>query len=178
MYDFVETAKLSGADGAALVNVSEVPFNAVFRQACEQNTCGKYGTCWCCPPDVGDIHTLIKKAKSYRHALVFQSIGQLEDCFDFDGMEAAAYKHFDITQRLADILRPRLNAPLILGAGPCRFCECCAKITEEPCRVPQKAFASLEAYGIAVSELAAAAELCYVNGQDTVTYFGGVLFNW
>ena len=37
--------------------------------------------------------------------------------------------------------------------------------------------ASLEAYGIHVSKLAKAADMKYINGQNTVTYFGGVLFS-
>ena len=36
--------------------------------------------------------------------------------------------------------------------------------------------ASLETYGIAVSELAALAGMNYINGSDTVTYFGAVLY--
>jgi hypothetical protein len=36
---------------------------------------------------------------------------------------------------------------------------------------------SLEAYGINVSELAKSAGMKYINGQDTVTYFGAVLFS-
>jgi hypothetical protein len=36
--------------------------------------------------------------------------------------------------------------------------------------------ASLEAYGFNVSRLAAAADMKYINGQNTVTYFGAVLF--
>jgi hypothetical protein len=36
---------------------------------------------------------------------------------------------------------------------------------------------SLEAYGINVSELAKAAGMNYINGQNTVTYFGAVLFS-
>ena len=45
-----------------------------------------------------------------------------------------------------------------------------------PCRFPEKAIPSLEAYGINVSRLASAAEMKYINGQNTVTYFGMVLF--
>jgi predicted metal-binding protein len=52
----------------------------------------------------------------------------------------------------------------------------CAKRTDEPCRHPDLAMASLEAYGFNVSRLAAAADMKYINGQNTVTYFGAVLF--
>ena len=65
---------------------------------------------------------------------------------------------------------------LHLGAGGCRLCPVCAKRTNEPCRHPQDAMASLETYGVAVSELAASCGMKYINGQNTVTYFGAVLF--
>jgi len=66
---------------------------------------------------------------------------------------------------------------LHLGAGGCGVCKTCAKRTNEPCRYPKLAMASLEAYGINVSRLAAAAEMKYTNGANTVTYFGAVLFS-
>ena len=69
-----------------------------------------------------------------------------------------------------------MNKVLHLGAGGCGVCEKCAKQTGEPCRFPTLALASLEAYGVNVSELAKTAGMKYINGQDTVTYFGAVLF--
>ena len=66
---------------------------------------------------------------------------------------------------------------LHLGVGGCRMCEVCAKRTGEPCRHPDLAVASLETYGVNVSKLAPAAGMKYINGKDTVTYFGAVLFD-
>ena len=37
--------------------------------------------------------------------------------------------------------------------------------------------ASLEAYGVNVSRMAQAAGMKYINGANTVTYFGAVLFS-
>ena len=51
-----------------------------------------------------------------------------------------------------------------------------AKADGLPCRFPQKAIPSLEAHGIHVSKLAEACGMRYINGQNTVTYFGAVLF--
>ena len=47
----------------------------------------------------------------------------------------------------------------------------------QPCRHPEDALPSLEAYGVNVSKLAAACGMKYVNGANTVTYFAGVLFD-
>ena len=66
---------------------------------------------------------------------------------------------------------------LHLGSGGCGVCETCAKRIGESCRFPKLAMPSLEAYGINVSALAKASGMKYINGQDTVTYFGAVLFS-
>ena len=65
---------------------------------------------------------------------------------------------------------------LHLGAGGCGLCEKCAKLDDLPCRYPKEALASLEAYGVFVSETAKHAGLQYINGANTVTYFGIILF--
>ena len=66
---------------------------------------------------------------------------------------------------------------LHLGAGGCGVCKRCAKVDGEPCRFPSEAMPSLEAYGINVSSLASLSGMKYINGQNTVTYFGAVLFS-
>ena len=44
------------------------------------------------------------------------------------------------------------------------------------CRFPDRAMSSLEAYGVNVSELAVQCGMRYINGENTVTYFGAVFF--
>lgn len=171
-----EAAARHGADHSAVVEVSRIPFRPEFRAACEMNSCGKYGRCWTCPPDVGPIEPMIELAKGFEHAFVFQTIGQLEDSFDIEGMEDAAKHHNKVAQALADEVVPQLESPLLMGAGACHVCETCSKIDNEPCRFPARAIASLEAYGIAVSELAAICGLNYINGTNTVTFFGTILY--
>lgn len=172
----IDLALKHGADKAGVIEVAAIPFRREFRVACEQNTCGKFGTCWMCPPDVGDIDEMIEEAKAYRYAFVFQTVGRLEDSFDIEGMEAAAKRHNDITQALSSEVEPLLDHPLKLGAGACHVCDRCARLDEVPCRFPEKAIASLESYGIAVSELAPLCGMKYINGPNTVTYFGGFLY--
>ena len=82
--------------------------------------------------------------------------------------------------RLTLRLRERLDqleagARLHLGAGGCRMCFRCAKLEGRPCPFPDRALASLEAYGMDVTALAALTGMPYINGPNTVTYFGAVL---
>jgi len=173
----IEEALKAGAAGAGVVLVDQIVFQRDFRLACVQNLCGKYGKCWMCPPDVGDIDDMIACAKKYKYMLVFQSIGQLEDSFDIEGMEAAAIAHNALALKLAEVFDGVLESPLRVGAGACHVCPRCAKEDHLPCAHPDLATASVEAYGMAVSELAAQSGLAYINGPNTVTYFGGFLFS-
>ena len=56
---------------------------------CESNACGNYGRSYMCPPDVGEVETLMGRLKDYRLALVYQTVGTLEDSYDFEGMMEA-----------------------------------------------------------------------------------------
>lgn len=178
MEDFSELIARVEAAGcrAGLAKVEEIQFEPAFRQACESNACGNYGKCWMCPPDAGPIDELIAKARSYRYALVYQTIGQLEDSYDFEGMMAAGQRMNRLTAAVRRKFRELgLENCLFLGAGGCRICPKCAKQDDEPCRHPDLAMSSLEAYGINVSVLAPQAGMKYINGANTVTYFGAVL---
>ena len=166
-----------GATRAAVIDVDAVETDAAFREMCERNACGVYGKCWTCPPDCGEIGELMEKIRGYDRVLVYQTVGELEDSYDFEGMQEAGSKHNVLAQRLrVEINKRDINSPLHLGAGGCRVCPVCAKRTDEPCRFPELAMASLEAHGINVSKLASAAGMKYINGQNTVTYFGAVFF--
>lgn len=166
-----------GAFRAAFVPVKDICFDRVFRDVCATNACGNYGRCWMCPPDVGGIDEMMAEARSYDIALVYQTVDSLEDSFDFEGMMDAAARSSRLSQKLTGILREG-SFPhwLQLGAGGCHVCEVCAKRTNKPCRHPDLALASLETYGVDVSKLAEAAGMKYINGQNTVTFFGAVLF--
>lgn len=167
-----------GAYKAAVIEVKDISLDRSFRDMCAQNSCGVYGKCWTCPPDVGDIDELMERVGRYDYALVYQTVSELEDSFDFEGMMEAKKRSYGITHQLRKALDAiPFQKALHLGAGGCGVCEVCAKRTNEPCRFPERAMASLEAYGINVSQLAKAAGMKYINGQNTVTYFGAVLFS-
>lgn len=166
-----------GAKNAAVLRVTEISFDKSFRSMCASNVCGNYGKSYMCPPDVGEIGSLIEKAKAYRYAIVYQTIGMLEDSYDFEGMMEAGQRHNDLSQKVRKLFDQNgFENALHLGAGGCRLCPVCGKKTGEPCRYPDRAMSSLEAYGVNVSELATQCNMRYINGTNTVTYFGAALF--
>ena len=167
-----------GAYKAAIIEASEIETDLRFRAMCESNACGMYGKCYMCPPDVGEIESLMAEIGEYDYALVYQTVTELEDSFDFEGMVAAKKRTYPLAQALRKVFKDAdISKALHLGAGGCGVCKSCAKQTGEPCRFPEKAMPSLEAYGVNVSELAKAAGMKYINGANTVTYFGAVLFS-
>ena len=101
-----EQLSIWGANRIAVIPVTELVFDAEFRKACEVNSCGIYGRCWMCPPDVGEIHTLIKQAMRYQNALVYQTVSPLEDSYDIEGMQLAAKRHVQ-----PDHIRIHVNCP-------------------------------------------------------------------
>ena len=179
IFDRLAEISLSlGALRATVIPVADVETDVSFRAMCKSNACGNYGRNWMCPPDAGDIHELIERLRTYTYVLVYQTVTELEDSYDYEGMMDAGVAHNELMIRLREQLKAEgLSRVLHLGAGGCRMCPVCAKRTGEPCRKPDLAVASLETYGINVSKLATAAGMKYINGQNTVTYFGAVLFD-
>ncbi|MBQ8381735.1 MAG: DUF2284 domain-containing protein [Clostridia bacterium] len=173
-----EIALSEGAYKAAVIDASLVETDEVFRALCESNACGMYGRCWMCPPDVGEIEDLMAEIHTFDHVLVYQTIGELEDSYDVEGMGETAKAHTALTLRLTDALSDLpFSKKLHLSKGGCQICPVCTKVQGKPCRFPDRAIPSLEAYGVNVSKLATSAGMKYVNGQNTVTYFGALFFN-
>ena len=167
-----------GAYKANVITTDKIELDRVFRDICATNGCGMYGKCYMCPPDVGEVDALMAEVAEYAYVLVYQTVSELEDSFDYEGMVAAKENFYPISQKMRGVFRAAgIEKVLHLGAGGCGVCKTCAKKTNEPCRCPELAMPSLEAYCFNVSRLAAAADMKYINGQNTVTYFGAVLFN-
>ena len=174
----VDEALRLGADHAAIIAADQIETDRAFRDMCAANACGVYGKCWMCPPDVGEIETLMAEVKQYDYALVYQRIGRLEDSFDVEGMTEARESQRKLSQALRSAFQSAgLSHALHLSVGGCGVCRPCAKVKGVPCVHPELAMSSLEAYGINVSRMAQTAGMKYINGANTVTYFGAVLFS-
>jgi len=63
---------------------------------------------------------------------------------------------------------------LCLGAGGYRLCAKCA--CPDPCRFPEKATASMEAYGLFVTQVCKDARLPHHHGKKTIAFTGCILF--
>jgi predicted metal-binding protein len=146
------------------------------RKHCEGNVCRNYGTTWACPPAVGTVDECKTKCLSYSHALVFNQVFPLEDSFDFEGMRAGHAVFKQTCDKLYELVKPQTSDFLLLSNESCNRCEKCT-YPDSPCRFPEKLFPSVESFGILVAGLAEAAKINYINGPNTVTYFGMLLSN-
>ena len=161
-----------GAQRAVMVRREDILCDAVFRDICAGNACGNYGRCWMCPPHIGPIDQLMADVQAHAFGVMYQNVYDIEDSFDIEGMLDAGKAHHACSSRIHEKL---CGGELHLTAGGCGVCEICAQRNGEACRFPDKAISSLEGYGVNVHGTAQNVGLKYINGQNTVTYFGMIL---
>lgn len=152
-----------------------VIFSKEARDLCKQNTCGKYGTSWTCPPAVGSFEECKAKCLQYKQALLFSTVTSVKDAYDFEGWEKAQINHEKITESLAQIFKTHIEEHLILSTSKCLHCQSCT-YPKAPCNHPDRMYPSVESYGVLVMEQAKLCNIHYINGENTVTYFSLIFF--
>ena len=172
-YTAVESlAKEAGFTHMAPLNPETITLKTEVRQMCA--ACGRYGKCWSCPPGCGELAECVARVGNYRQGILVQTVGQLEDEFDGEGMMETERLHKERFRALCELLKDRDT--LNLGAGSCTLCAVCA-YPKEPCRFPEKMVSSMEAYGMVVTEVCKANDLPYNYGKNTIAYTSCVLFD-
>lgn len=159
----------------AFLPVSRLVFSENVRELCKMNSCGHYGKSWACPPGVGTLEECRERILKYENLFVFTTVHPLEDSYDFEGMMDGKEKHSRLCPDIAKLFRQNYKDLLILSAEGCNRCQTCT-YPDAPCRFPDTVFPSIESYGVEVNQLAAAAGINYINGVNTVTYFGCILY--
>lgn len=165
-----------GIHEAAVIPVKEIIFSEGVRKLCEQNTCGRFGKTWSCPPGVGTLEECREQIMQYDAMLIYTTKHDLEDSYDWDGMMAGKEVHKKICAQVKVWVKANSSEKLLyLLDGECRLCEKCA-YPNQPCRFPEDRDCSIEAFGIEVNRLAESGGIHYINGVNTVTYFSGICF--
>ena len=101
--------------------------------------------------------------------MVFDAVYPLTDPFDYEGMTEGHGAFKKLCDRLYILVKNQLSSFLLLSSEACTY-------PEGACRMPEMLFPSLEGFGIDVASLAAKAGLTYNGGENTVTYFGMLLY--
>lgn len=157
--------------------VDQIHFSEGVRHLCEANACGGYGRSWVCPPAVGTYEECKSAIEKYSQIFVFSTLHQLEDSYDFEGMMEGKERHNEICLNVVKLFKEHYEKEaLILAAERCEKCETCT-YPDAPCRFPEDTYPSIESYGVEVNRLAKTIGINYINGANTVTYFGAICFD-
>lgn len=160
-----------GFSKAAPLDVATLtPLDAV-RGMCAADKCHHYGRCWTCPPACGSIEQNAARIARHQTGLIVQSTFMLDDDFDYEGMAEGMNTHQKRFIALRDLLNANHPDILALGAGGCNLCPSCT-YPDAPCRMPDKALSSMEAYGLLVSDVCQRNGLAYYYGTRTISYTG------
>ena len=167
----INKAMEAGFTHAAKLDAATIHLLDAVRDMCSADRCGKYGKNWSCPPGCGSIEECRRQVAGYKRGILVQTVGELDDPFDYEGMMAAEKKHKDNFVRLCDELAGEFPGMLALGAGSCTRCRECS-YPDAPCRQPDKRISSMEAYGMMVMDVCRDNGLKYNYGSDKVAFTG------
>ena len=173
MEKWVQKALEAGFSGAASLDVKTLVPRRAVREMCAADKCRAYGKNWTCPPHCGSLELCEKRIQGYSRGILLQTVGKLEKTIDTKGYRRAEEAHLASFHRFCDMVREEYPDALCLGSGGCRICKTCA--FPEPCRFPEKACSSMEAYGLFVTQVCRDNGLAYHHGEKTVTYTACVL---
>lgn len=170
-----EALKKLGVHEYGVILTKDIEFCSDIQDICKNNVCRVYGKTWACPPAIGGIDECRARCNKYDNAFVFTAKYDLEDSFDYEGMEAAGDDFRQLCDRLYQAVGGDGESCMLLANGGCKRCVECT-YPNAPCVMPEKLFRALEGHGILVSDIAKKAGVKYYNGTDTVTYFGVVFY--
>lgn len=168
---WVKRALDFGFSGAAALDAATLALRPEVRDMCSADKCRLYGRSWMCPPGCGSLEENAVRLQGYTVGLLVQTVGQLEDDFDYEGMQEAGALQKQRFALFARELKQAYPGLLALSSGGCELCGKCT-YPDAPCRHPEQAMPSMEAFGLVVSDVCRANELPYYYGPGTIAYTG------
>ena len=163
----------SGFTHAVPLDTTTISLKQEVRDMCK-NGCQQYARRWSCPPGCGSLNELREMICHYKKGILVQTVTELEDEFDWDGMIKAQNRHQEHFHLFLEKLCAFNPEFLPLGTGCCMICKTCS-YPEAPCRFPQKRISSMEACGMVASEVCRQNHLKYYHGPNTIAYVACVL---
>lgn len=167
----VDRALALGFSHAGALDAATLRPRQEVRGMCAAGRCNGYGKCWTCPPHCGDLEENRRILARYSAGLLVQTTAELEDDFDYETMQAAGQKQKELFRAFLRELRREYPDLLPLGSGGCGLCPSCT-CPGAPCRHPEEATQSMEAFGLVVSDACADNGMKYYYGPGTLTYTG------
>ena len=172
--DALKTADAVGFEKTAPLVRDALIFREEVRAMCRADRCRSYNKTWSCPPGCGTLDEMREKVSAYTDGILVETIGEMEDEFDFEAIERAAALHKKRFEALVAALRGDGHDILPMGVGRCTVCRDCT-YPDAPCRFPERAAPSMEAAGLLVSDVCEKCGIPYYNGKNTTTFISCVL---
>jgi predicted metal-binding protein len=148
----LKIARESGFDVMAPMDPQKLKFLPAVRDMCAANTRGQYGKKWICPPTCGDISEMAGRYHRFSNGVIFQTICRLDDEYDLESMYGVMENYVCAVRKLIETLGELGEEIVPFGSDGCGHCVKCA-YQNAPCRFPKRAFPSLEACGLLVSDV-------------------------
>ena len=167
--ELISQALQNGFSHAGVIDAATIRLMPEVREMCAANKCKAYNASWCCPPAIGDLSECEKTIRKYSRGILVQTTGKLEDELDFETMMETEGEHKEHFEKMREQLLPQFPGMLACGSGTCRRCEKCT-YPDAPCRFPEGRFASMEAYGMLVTQVCQDNGIPYYYGPLTITY--------
>ena len=174
MQSWIDTALALGFSCAVSLDPATLVPRPDVRAMCADDRCGAYGKNWTCPPYCGTLEECAASIGRYRRGILLQTVGQMRKDIDTRAYRRTEEQHLTQFSQFCGLLRQAYPDALCLGSGGCRICGKCA--WPEPCRFPEKACASMEGYGLFVTQVCRDNGAEYYHGPRTGTYTACVLF--
>jgi len=162
-------AKICGFTHYSKLEVSTLEFLQEIRDMCNPKQCRNYNTSWSCPPACPPLEEMRERAKKFTNGILVQTVGDLEDSMDWDGIMETGARHKENFGKMRAALDKKYTALLAMGAGECKICETCT-YPDAPCRFPDKIEISMEASGLFVSKVCTDNHLGYNYGPEKIAF--------
>ena len=159
----------------AFVKPEAVPFSEKVRMICK-NECERYGKSWSCPPAVGAVEECQKRCHTYENVLVFSTVAEAADTYDFSSRLATKKEHEYITSEIESKMKKNGYCVLTLSSDSCAICEQCA-YPHEKCRHPEQMHPCIESYSIVITPLLEQLEFDYYISENLILWFSIIFFS-
>jgi len=164
-----EMAAECGFTHSGPMDVSKLEFLQEVRDMCAADKCNRYDKSWACPPACGSLEEMRERVKGYTAGFLVQTVGELEDSYDWEGIQDAAKRQGESYGKMWDRLEDENISVFAMGTGGCSKCEACS-YPDAPCRFPERMAASMEACGLFVSKVCTDNNLAYNYGPDKIAF--------
>jgi Predicted metal-binding protein len=169
MATIIAEAKAFGFSHVGELRCETIELLPDVRSMCASGKCAIYDKNWACPPACGTLAECGERINQFKSGIIVQTTGELEDALDGETMMETEAQHKETFLKFRAVLGEAYPELLALGAGACQQCKVCS-YPDSPCRFPQKAISSMEAYGMLVTQVCQDNDIPYYYGDLTITY--------